>query len=184
MAPSKTTPEMFAKEIQNLYVNRLHRLQSLPKTAALARDPCLQAALSAHLDETRQQVDRLRKIFGMTGIEASGEACSASEDSIERTAAMRPVDGCTAANDLGIAAAAGGVEQEEMHRYEIALTLAGELGHREAVRLLRESLWEVNGATRSFRELAQQFLSRWQRSSAAQEECEIAGWTGSLSGST
>jgi ferritin-like metal-binding protein YciE len=182
MSLLKTTPELFAHEIQNLYATRLNRLHSLPNVAVLARDPCLRSALSAHLDETSQQVDRLRLICRLTGIAPAGEGHSAMEDRIARPVAMPAAHVSTAANDLGIAATAGGVEQDEMHRYETALTLAGELEHCEAARLLRECLWEVHGAARSFRELAQQFLSQWQQSSVAREECGMAGWTGSLPG--
>src|SRR4029078_11677682 len=76
---SAADPEM----IETLLVDQLRDLlnaegqlvKGLPKMIKAARAESLQFALANHLEETKDQVERLKEVFGLLGDEAKSKPC-------------------------------------------------------------------------------------------------------------
>jgi len=61
--------------------------------------------------------------------------------------------------DLGIIGAGSRVEHYEMSGYLTAISLAQQLGEKEAVSLLQQSLAEEQGAEKKLRQLASEIIT-------------------------
>ena len=134
-----------------------------------AKNPDLKAAFKSHLDETKQQAERLVKIAEMLGIKASGKVCKGMEGLIEEGAEALSEDGVAIVLDLGIIGAASRVEHYEIAGYTAAISLAEALGLTEAVKVLNESLFEETRAEASLSELSARLISEIAKSEAAPE---------------
>ena len=146
MASMKSANELLAAEIKDLYSAEKQLTKAIPKMIAGAKDPQLKAGLTAHLDETKQQILRLETIAGLLEIKASGKVCKGMEGIIMEGAEALTVDAPSPVFDLGIIAAARRVEHYEMAGYMTAIAIADELELSEVAGLLQETLFEEKGA--------------------------------------
>ena len=169
MASMTKIQDLLTAEIKDLYSAEKQLIKALPKMASGAKNPDLKAAFKAHLEETKQQAERLVKIAEMLGIKASGKVCKGMEGVIEEGAEALAEAGEAVILDLGIISAACRVEHYEMAGYKSAISLAEALGHTEAVKLLNESLFEENGAEASLGQLSARLIAECAESNPAQE---------------
>jgi len=160
MASMTTIQDLLTAEIKDLYSAEKQLIKALPKMVSGAKDPDLKAAFKAHLEETKQQAERLVKIAEIMGTKATGKVCKGMEGVIEEGAEALSEDGDAIILDLGIISAASRVEHYEIAGYSSAISLAEALGHTEAVKLLNESLFEENGAEASLSELCARLISQ------------------------
>ena len=151
MATIKSPLELLAAEIKDLYSAEKQLTKAIPKMIAGAKDPQLKAGLSAHLDETKQQIVRLETIAGLLEIKASGKVCKGMEGIIMEGAEALSTDAPPLVHDLGIIAAARRVEHYEMAGYMTAVSIAEELKLSAVTALLQETLFEEKGAEESLR---------------------------------
>ena len=151
MATMKNPVERLAAEIKDLYSAEKQLTKAIPKMIAGANDPQLKAGLSAHLDETRQQIVRLETIAGLLEIKTTGKVCKGMEGIILEGAEALSTDGPPLVHDLGIIAAARRVEHYEMAGYMTAIAISEGLKLSEVTLLLQETLFEEKGAEESLR---------------------------------
>lgn len=151
MATMKSADDLLAAEIKDLYSAEKQLTKAIPKMIAGAKDPHLKAGLSAHLDETKQQIVRLETIAELLDIKASGKICKGMEGIILEGAEALSAEAPPLVHDLGIIAAARRVEHYEMAGYMTAVTISKELKLTEVTALLQETLFEEKGAEESLR---------------------------------
>jgi len=115
----------------------------------------LRTALEQHLQETRNHVARLERVFSILGIEADtkdndvlDEITSAAKDSISHIEA-------SALRDAAIIMNGNFVEHYEMALYGTLVAYAQQLGFPEAVTLLQETLDEEKAADAKLTQLAE-----------------------------
>lgn len=142
MASLKSTQDLLAAEIKDLYSAEKQLTKAIPKMIAGAISPELKAGLSAHLLETRQQVARLETIAGILEIKASGKVCKGMEGIVEEGAEALSTIAPPSLYDLGVIAAARRVEHYEIAGYMTAIALAEGLKLSEVTALLQETLSE------------------------------------------
>src|SRR5713101_6088844 len=95
-----------------------------------------------HHGETEGQVERLERVFELIDKPARGKTCEAIEGLLEEgKEIMEEYKGCEAL-DAGMLAAAQSVEHYEISRYGTLKQWAQQLGMKDAVRLLDETLQE------------------------------------------
>jgi ferritin-like metal-binding protein YciE len=63
MAEIGTLHDAFVDELRDTYDAEKQLTKALPKMVKAASSPALRDALEAHLEETRQQVERLEQVF-------------------------------------------------------------------------------------------------------------------------
>ncbi len=139
---SKTLDDLFHETLKDIYYAERQIVKALPKMARGAQDPKLKAAFEKHKEETEGQIERLKQVFEIIGKRAQGKTCPAIDGIIEEGEEILDEFKGTPALDAGLLAAAQAVEHYEISRYGTLRAWAQQLGHREAVTLLEQTLAE------------------------------------------
>ena len=136
--------------MRNLYLEGLKDLLSaenqlvkaLPKMAKAATSKDLRACFEGHLEQTKEHVARLEKIFDSTGESPKGKRCQGIAGLIKKTSAMIEEAPGPDELDAGLISIAQRVEHYEIARYGGVSTYAKRLKEDKAVSLLRQTLRE------------------------------------------
>jgi ferritin-like metal-binding protein YciE len=141
-AKDKDLNDLFLDTLKDLYFAEKQILRALPKMAKAASSDKLRAAFEKHHGETEDQVERLEQVFEIIDKPARGKTCEAIQGLLdEGKEIMDEYKGCEAL-DAGILAAAQAVEHYEISRYGTLKQWAQQLGMKDAVRLLDQTLQE------------------------------------------
>lgn len=138
----KTLDTLFHDTLRDIYYAERKILSALPKMARGAQDPKLKEAFQLHREQTEVHVERLQQVFEIIGKNPRGKTCAAIEGILEEGEEILQEYKGTAALDAGLLAAAQAVEHYEITRYGTLLTWAKELGLKDAVTLLEQTLAE------------------------------------------
>ena len=149
--------ELFIEELRDLYDAENQLTKALPKMAENASSSELRQAFEEHLEQTRNHVNRLEKIFADLGEKAKAEKCKGMEGLIkEGSDLLKEDDIDPELKDAAIIGAAQRVEHYEIAGYGTVRTFAELLGEDEAVSLLEETLQEEKEADQKLTEIAEQ----------------------------
>lgn len=143
------------EELKDLYNAESQLVKALPKMAKGAASPELRAAIEEHLEETRGHVKRLEQIFDERGANPGGKKCKGMEGLVEEGEEMLKEEGEDVVRDAGLIGAAQRVEHYEMAGYGTVLAHAEQLGKRDIVSLLEQTLEEEKAADKKLSRLAQ-----------------------------
>jgi ferritin-like metal-binding protein YciE len=142
MASTKTLDDLFYETLKDIYYAERKISKTLPKMARGAQDEKLKQAFLTHKEETDGQIERLQQVFELIGKRARGKTCAAIEGIIEEGEEILEEFKGTPALDAGLLAAAQAVEHYEISRYGTLVAWAKQLGLKDAVKLLEETLAE------------------------------------------
>lgn len=142
MAATKTLDDLFYETLKDIYYAERKISKSLPKMARAAQSEELKQAFQMHKDETDGQIERLQQIFELIGKRARGKTCAAIEGILEEGEEIMEEFKGTPALDAGLLAAAQAVEHYEISRYGTLRAWAKQLGLKDAVSLIEETLAE------------------------------------------
>ncbi|TIT36958.1 MAG: ferritin-like domain-containing protein, partial [Mesorhizobium sp.] len=131
---------LFVDGLKDIYYAEKKILKTLPKLAKAAQSKELSAAFEKHRMETEGQVDRLEQVFELMGKAARGKTCPAIDGILEEGSEILEEYQDEPALDAGLVAAAQAVEHYEIARYGTLVAWAEQLGLKDAVPLLRETL--------------------------------------------
>jgi|SRR5271156_5248977 len=116
--------DVLIDELRDLYSAENQLVKALPKLAKGAKDPALKELFTTHLDETKEQVIRLKAIFEKLGEKPTGQHCNGMEGVIEEGKEALEEDEAGASSDSGIIAAALRTEHYEIAGYQAAVSMA------------------------------------------------------------
>ncbi|MGB6540921.1 MAG: DUF892 family protein [Xanthobacteraceae bacterium] len=139
---SKHLDDLFHDTLKDIYFAEKKILSTLPKMAKAARSIDLKEAFEKHRGETEGHVARLEKIFAAIDKKPQAKTCDAIVGITEEGAEIMKEYKGSPALDAGLLAAAQAVEHYEISRYGTMRTWAQELGLKEVVRLLEQTLAE------------------------------------------
>ncbi len=138
----ETLHDLMVHELRDLYSAERQLVQALPKMAKNATSPELEEAITTHLEQTREQVNRLEQIFETLGVSSRGTKCKGMEGLLEEGKALMEEDIDGEVLDAGLIAAAQRVEHYEIAGYGTVLEFARVMGHDDVVSLLEATLEE------------------------------------------
>jgi Mn-containing catalase len=142
--------ELLLEQLRDLLSAENQIVAALPKMISAAESPALKASLEIHLEETRSQVDRLKKAFKLLGTvsPARVKTCKGMAALLEEGEEMiaQARGKTSAAKGLAMIAAAQKVEHYEISAYGTARTLAQQIGQPDVASLLARSLAEEQNA--------------------------------------
>ena len=138
----KDLNDLFLDTLKDIYYAEKQIYKSLPKMAKAAQSDQLRAAFEKHETETEGQIERLEQVFELLGKAARGKKCDAIEGILDEGKEIMDEYKGTSALDAGLLAAAQAVEHYEISRYGTLKTWAGQLGMKDAVKLLDATLAE------------------------------------------
>jgi ferritin-like metal-binding protein YciE len=136
--------ELFIEELQDLYSAENQIVEALPKMIEKASSPDLKAGFTQHLEQTRQQVARLDRIFDQLGddVDRDDKTCKGMQGIIKDAKELLKTDAEPEVLDAGMIAGAQRVEHYEIAGYGTVRTYAQLLGRNEWVQLLEQTLQE------------------------------------------
>jgi len=146
--------DVLQDQVKDLLSAEKQLVAALPKVAAAAHAPELKEAISDHLEETRGHVRRLDEVTSLLGMSPSASTCKAMQGLVAEGEDVLGKEGHPVAKDAAIIAAAQRIEHYEIAAYGTARTLAGELDHRDAEKLLNETLDEESAADKLLTKIA------------------------------
>jgi ferritin-like metal-binding protein YciE len=157
---TKTLQDLFHETLKDIYYAEKKILTSLPKMAKAARSSDLRAAFEKHERETEGQIQRLEQVFALIGEPAKGKTCDAINGIVEEGKEIITEFKGSPALDAGLLAAAQAVEHYEISRYGTLMTWAGELGLKDAVALLDQTLQQEKKTDEALTALAESAVNQ------------------------
>jgi ferritin-like metal-binding protein YciE len=146
--------DLFLHTLKDVYHAEKQVLRALPKMAKKVGSPELKEAFETHRTETEGQIERLEKIFEMLGKRAQGKPCAAMEGLVEESKeAMEEIEDKQVL-DAALLSDAQAVEHYEITRYGTMIAWANQLGMKDAVPLLEETLAEEKKTDELLNQLA------------------------------
>jgi ferritin-like metal-binding protein YciE len=136
--------ELFIEELQDLYSAENQIIEALPKMIEKASSPDLKAGFTQHLEQTRQHVARLDRIFDQLGddVDRDDKTCKGMQGIIKDSKELLKTDAEPEVLDAGMIAGAQRVEHYEIAGYGTVRTYAQLLGRNEWVQVLEQTLQE------------------------------------------
>jgi ferritin-like metal-binding protein YciE len=117
-------------------------VKALPKLAKGSKSSTLKQLFTAHLQETKGQVERLKEVFAELGEKPTGQHCNGMEGVIEEGKDALEKDEEGASFDSGLIGAALRTEHYEIAGYEACISMATTLAMPKVVKLLSSNLKE------------------------------------------
>ena len=134
--------DVLLDELRDMYSAENQLVKALPKLAKGAKDAKLKELFTAHLEETKGQVERLKEVFGHLGEKPTGEHCNGMEGVIEEGKDALEKDEEGASFDSGLIGAALRTEHYEIAGYQASISMAKTLGMQDVIDLLTQNLNE------------------------------------------
>lgn len=141
--------DVLIDELRDLYSAENQQLKAMPKAAKAISSAELKTAVQQHIEETKGQVERLKTIFGILGKKPTGKHCSGMEGAIDEVKEALEEDEEGALKDAGLIGAIMRVEHYEVAGYLVASSLAKQIGEKEIVTHLGETLKEEQNAIKT-----------------------------------
>jgi ferritin-like metal-binding protein YciE len=154
-AKDKHLNDLFLDTLKDIYFAEKQILKALPKMAKAAHSERLRAAFEKHHGETESHVERLEKVFELIDKPARSKTCDAIQGILEEGREIMEEYKGSEALDAGMLAAAQAVEHYEISRYGTLKQWAQQLGMKDAVRLLDETLQEEKKTDETLTSLAE-----------------------------
>ncbi|MCV3739311.1 ferritin-like domain-containing protein [Rhizobium sp. TRM96647] len=154
MPSQKTLDDLFLDTLKDIYYAEKQILKALPKMARAAQSEESKAGFLQHRDETQNQIERLEEVFEMLGKPARGKTCEAIQGIIAEGQEIMEEFKNSPAMDAGLISSAQAVEHYEIARYGTLIAWAKQLGLKDAVPLLKQSLSEEEATDKKLTQLA------------------------------
>jgi ferritin-like metal-binding protein YciE len=156
--------DMFLDLLKDLFDAENQIIQNLPKVIQASHHSELKEALSQHLDETKNQVQRLKKIFKTLNENPTGKTCKAMQGLFAEGEEIIKKTQPTAVKDACLIIACQKVEHYEIAGYGSARSIARHLNDAgiddridfdEIADLLQQSLDEESAADEKLTDIAE-----------------------------
>ena len=156
----KNMNDLFVHTLRDIYYAENQIVKALPEMVEKASDPQLKQGFQTHLRETEGHVKRLEQVFKLIGQKAQGVDCPAIDGIIEEANDVAGEVDDKSVLDAALIAAAQAVEHYEMTRYGTLIAWANQLGRRDAVTLLQQTLDEEKATDKKLTEVAESQVNR------------------------
>lgn len=150
---------LFEDELKDIYWAENALLKAIPKMIKKTTSEDLNQALTSHLEETKEQITRLEKVFTLIKVKAEAKKCEAMEGLIKEASEI--MDSCEEGSmrDAGIISAAQKVEHYEIATYGTLRQFAETLQLTEVEKLLAMTLQEEKEADLKLSEVAMEAIN-------------------------
>jgi ferritin-like metal-binding protein YciE len=138
----KTIEDLFIHELSDIYSAEKQLTKALPRLAKAADAEELASAFEAHLEETRGQIERIDQVVELLGVRLKRIKCAAMEGLVEEGKDVIDTIDAGPLRDAALIGGAQKVEHYEIAAYGTLCALAKQLGYRDALPLLKETLEE------------------------------------------
>jgi len=165
--------ELYVEQLKDLYDAEHQIIKALPKMIDKAESEELKDALNEHLEVTKEQANRIERIFSDMGDKAKAEKCKGMQGVIAEGDGLIGDIEDPGVRDAAIIASAQRVEHYEMAGYGTARTYANQLGEDEAADLLQQTLDEEKEADEKLTQLASEINQEAAEGTQEEEPVDI-----------
>lgn len=150
---------LFEDELKDIYWAENALLKAIPKMIKNATSPELTESMTMHLEQSKEQVNRLDQVFKLIKVKAEAKKCDAMEGLIKEATSI--MESCEEGSmrDAGIISAAQKVEHYEIASYGTLRQFAETLGLTEVEQLLATTLQEEKEADLKLSEVAMEAIN-------------------------
>ncbi|HET8625058.1 MAG TPA: ferritin-like domain-containing protein [Gemmatimonadales bacterium] len=163
---------LFIDQLKDMLHAEKQLVRALPRMAKAAASPELQAAITQHLKETQNQVQRLERVFREFDETPRTKVCRGMLGLVEEGKEILEQEGEDAVVDAALISAAQRVEHYEIAAYGCLITYAQLLGQDRAARLLQENLAEEEAADKKLTKIAEGGVNQEAQMVGAEGESE------------
>ncbi|MGH9162355.1 MAG: ferritin-like domain-containing protein [Vicinamibacteraceae bacterium] len=174
MAEAGTLHVAFIDELRDTYDAEKQLTKALPKLAKAATNPKLRQAFETHLQETQGRIERLEQVFASLDEKVRGKHCDGIAGIIEEGKSIMDEDFDEVTMDACLIAAGQRAEHYEMAAYGTLVAWAQTMGHRDAARLLQQTLDEEKAADKKLSGLAESGINQGAADAAHPDEAPAA----------
>jgi ferritin-like metal-binding protein YciE len=146
---------LFLNELADVYSAEQQLTKALPKVAKAAQSDELREALEQHLEETEEHMTRLEQVAESLDETLKKKTCEAMKGLLKEGDEILKEQKNTNALDAGIIAACQKIEHYEIASYGTLCAWAEQMGHDEALELLRQTEEEEIAADETLTEIAE-----------------------------
>ncbi len=151
----KRLHDVYVEQLKDMYSAEKQLVEALPKMAEAASTPELRQAFEQHLQITKRQQDKVRKILDGLDENPGNKVCVAMRGLIEEGNEVMKKDGHPQAKDAALILAAQKVEHYEIASYGGLRAFARTLGYDDAAESLNEILDEEYEADQKLDDIAE-----------------------------
>jgi ferritin-like metal-binding protein YciE len=154
----QTLKDLYLHQLKALYSAEEQILEALPKMVRATANVQLAAAFQGHLEQTKEQANRLEKLLERHDQSTRGPRDKGMEGILVDGADLLEGESDQGLRDVALIAAAQRVEHYEMAGYGSARTYAEMLGDTEGARLLQTTLSEETETDQKLSEVAKSVI--------------------------
>jgi ferritin-like metal-binding protein YciE len=151
--------ELFEDGLKDLYWAENALVKAIPKMIKNATSEELHKALTSHLEQTKEHVTRLEKIFSLIDVKVQAKKCDAMEGLIEEASGIMEECEEGSMRDAGIISAAQKAEHYEIATYGTLRQFAETMDLNEVEKLLATTLQEEKEADLKLSEVAMEAIN-------------------------
>jgi ferritin-like metal-binding protein YciE len=156
----KNMNDLFLHTLGDIYYAEQQIVKALPDMVKKATDPQLKQGFQTHLRESETHVKRLEQIFQKLEVKAKGVNCPAIDGIIDEAKEVAGEVEDKSVLDAALIAAAQAVEHYEMTRYGTLIAWAKQLGKRDVISLLEQTLNEERATDQKLTAIAEAQVNR------------------------
>ena len=149
-----TLRETFVSDLKSIYDAEFQILEAFETMIRTAEHAELKRALRRHLPQTRQHIERLKKLFDLFESSPERHLCKGMQGLIKESMEI-----LHSGSDAELILAAQKVEHYEIAGYGTARTLAELVGDKEAAKLLATTLSEEEETDKTLTKLAKSSIN-------------------------
>lgn len=148
--------QLFLSELADVYSAEKQLVEFLPEVVKMVTASDLREAISKHLEETRNQVRRLEKIFQAIKEQETQKVCEAMQGLIREARSIVKQQFPSAVRDAAIICGAQKIEHYEIATYGTLVAFADQLDLDSQIKdLLQDSLDEEAAANKKLTSIAE-----------------------------
>jgi ferritin-like metal-binding protein YciE len=140
--PIRSMQDLMLEELRELYSAERIAVQAYPRLRKAIQTESLRNAVEHHLEQTKEQVERLGKVFELMDAKTRAKTCHAMQGLVEEARAHIDADLTPELLEVMLVADLQKMEHLEIAAYGAARAHAEALGLDEAVELLEQTLNE------------------------------------------
>src|ERR1700730_1722648 len=171
--PTDGLKELYVDELKDLYNAENQLVKALPKMAKAASSEELRQGFEEHLEQTKEHVQRLERVFKALDESPKGKKCMGMEGLVKEGSEIMEEDFEDAVLDAALIGAAQRVEHYEIAAYGTVVAFAKLLGETQHVSLLERTLGEERDTDEKLTELAKEVNA--QANEGSEETAEETG---------
>lgn len=151
----KSLDGLFVDVLKQIYYAERQIGEQLEVMIDKARSPELKSGFEQHLQETRNQYDRLEQVFRMHGTEPEEVTCPAIDGILDAGQGMLKKIDDEQVMDAALTHAAQMVEHYEIAQYGTLIAWAKEMGRDDCASILNQNLEEEKATDQKLTRLAE-----------------------------